>query len=125
MAGFEQFIKERLYLQNVSPRTVEWYRQAFAWLSAEDPTQEDLTSLAVRMREHGLKATSCNNRIRAINAYLKWRGSALHMGRMKEPARVLPCFKPEDIQRIAAWKPRTFYERRLYTLTLRDRSAHA
>jgi hypothetical protein len=25
MAGFEQFIKERIYLQNVSPRTVEWY----------------------------------------------------------------------------------------------------
>ena len=29
MSGFEQFIQERIYLQNVSPRTVDWYRQTF------------------------------------------------------------------------------------------------
>jgi len=26
---FEQFIRERLYLHNVSPATVEWYTHAF------------------------------------------------------------------------------------------------
>ena len=27
MSGFEQFIQERIYLSNVSPRTVDWYPQ--------------------------------------------------------------------------------------------------
>jgi hypothetical protein len=29
---FAEFIKERQYLQNVSPRTVEWYEESFKWL---------------------------------------------------------------------------------------------
>lgn len=119
MAGrFDQFLKERLYLQNVSQRTVEWYRQAFAWLCTEEPTQDDLTRMVVAMRERGLKATSVNNRVRAVNAYLRWSGSALHVQRLKEPALVLPVFRPEDIARIASWRPAGFYERRLYTLLL-------
>jgi hypothetical protein len=37
--SFEQFVKERLYLQNVSPRTIEWYEQSFKWL--DTPTPDD------------------------------------------------------------------------------------
>ena len=71
---FEQFIRERRYITNVSPRTIEWYRESFKWLQIENPTHSDLTEFVIRMREAGLKATSCNNRIRAVNAYLKWAG---------------------------------------------------
>ena len=35
---FEQFIKERQFISNVSPRTVEWYRQSLAWLDSPEPT---------------------------------------------------------------------------------------
>src|ERR1700690_2315802 len=69
---FEQFIKERQYLQNVSPRTVEWYRESFKWLGEPQPNKAQLKSFVIRMREKGLKASSCNNRIRAVNAYLQW-----------------------------------------------------
>jgi integrase/recombinase XerD len=34
---FEQFIKERRYLANVSPRTLEWYEQSLHWLSNPGP----------------------------------------------------------------------------------------
>ena len=64
--SFSQFIKERQYLRNVSPATVEWYRQSFAWLCAESPSDADLKDFVLRMRERGLKATACNNRIRAV-----------------------------------------------------------
>lgn len=70
---FEQFIKERQFISNVSPRTVEWYRQSLAWLDNPEPTQDELKSLVISMREHGLKPASCNNRIRALNAYLHWK----------------------------------------------------
>ncbi|MGA9073973.1 MAG: hypothetical protein WB368_07660, partial [Candidatus Sulfotelmatobacter sp.] len=83
--SFAQFIKERKYLTNVTPATVEWYQQSFAWLSTESPTDADLKDFVIRMRERGLKATACNNRIRAVNAYLKWAGSPLRVAKLKEP----------------------------------------
>jgi integrase/recombinase XerD len=85
-----QFIKERQYLANVSPATIEWYTQSLHWLGTECPTSADLKNFVLRMRERGLKATACNNRIRAVNAYLKWSGSPLRVPKLKEPEFVLP-----------------------------------
>lgn len=129
---FEKFIEERKYLQNVSSRTIEWYRESFKWLNNPIPTKDDLKSLVVRMRTKGLKPTSCNNRIRAINAYLHWASGAdenkkcgvgcthLAVQRLKEEKRVLPTFSLDDVKKIIAWKPKAklFCERRLYVLML-------
>ena len=87
---FTQFIKERRYLTNVSPRTIEWYEQSLRWLNTESPTDADLKSVVIAMRQKGLKATGCNCRGRAINAYLKWTGSALRIPKMKEPQFLPP-----------------------------------
>jgi hypothetical protein len=84
MHGFEQFIREKTYLVSVSPRTVEWYRQSFKWLALESPTDEDLKSFVIRMREAGLKPSATNNRIRAVNSYLKWAGTGQHIPKLKE-----------------------------------------
>ena len=43
-----QFIKERQYLSNVSPATLEWYTQSLAWLATESPTADDLKSFVMR-----------------------------------------------------------------------------
>jgi integrase len=74
--------------------------------------------MVVAMRDAGLKATSGNNRIRAVNSYLRRSGSPLHMTKLKEPSRVLPTFRSEDIAKLASWRPRAFCERRLYVLLL-------
>jgi integrase/recombinase XerD len=115
---FEQFIKERQYLQNVSPRTVEWYRESFKWLGEPQPNKAQLKSFVIRMREKGLKASSCNNRIRAVNAYLQWLESDLRIPKLKEEQRVLPTFSVENINTIQSWKPKTFCERRLHAIML-------
>ena len=67
--GFNDFIRERRYLNNVSPDTISWYTHAFKWLPSESPTQDELKATVLRMCEKGLKATGCNGPIRAINAY--------------------------------------------------------
>ncbi|MFZ0955397.1 MAG: hypothetical protein WAN60_03580 [Candidatus Sulfotelmatobacter sp.] len=54
----EQFIKERKYLTNVSPATIEWYEQSLRWLPVEEPTSEDLTAVIMAMRDKGLKASA-------------------------------------------------------------------
>jgi len=118
MQGFQQFTRERQYLHNVSPRTVEWYANSLRWLPSETPSQAELNEAVLRMREKGLKATGCNCAIRAINAYLKWCGSPLKIRPLKEPSLVLPTFSDAHVKRIVQWKPKGEYPRRLHLLTL-------
>jgi len=124
MEGFSQFVRERQYLHNVSPATLEWYKHSFRWLRSESPSQEELKDTVVRMREKGLKATGCNSAIRAINAYLRWSGartadgSALKIPQLKEPQLILPTFKAAEVALLVKWRPKTFCQRRLHLLVL-------
>lgn len=116
--SFSQFIKERKYLTNVTPATVEWYQQSFTWLKVESPNDADLKDFVMRMREKGLKASACNNRIRAVNAYLKWAGSPHRVMKLKEPQLVLPTFTLSQVTRLIESKPHGFYTRRLHLVML-------
>jgi integrase/recombinase XerD len=116
--SFSQFIKERQYLNNVSPATIEWYRQSFAWLCTESPSDVDLKDFVLRMRERGLKATACNNRIRAVNAYLKWTDSPLRVRKLKEAQLVLPTFSQAQVTLMLRYRPHGFYQRRLWLIVL-------
>lgn len=129
--GFNDFIRERRYLNNVSPATISWYTHAFKWLPCESPSQEQLKDTVLRMRERGLKATGCNAAIRAINAYLHWSSGAgerkcgpgcqhPRISQLKEPQLVLPTFTPAQVTRLVNWKPKPkhFHQRRLHLLTL-------
>ena len=113
-----QFIKERQYLSNVSPATVEWYTQSLHWLGTESPTSAELKGFVLRMREKGLKATACNCRIRAVNAYLKWAGSSLRVPKLKEPEFILPTFTLDQVHRLTRYRPKNFYQKRLHMIVL-------
>jgi hypothetical protein len=39
---FEQFIRERQYLTNVPPATLEWYRNSLNWQGTENPASAKL-----------------------------------------------------------------------------------
>ena len=114
-ASFEQFIKERQYLSMLA--TVEWYRQSLRG-SYSVPYRRTFERLRDQDAEKGLKATGCNCRIRAVNAYLKWAGSPHHVTRMKEPQIVLPTFTLPQVRNLIGWKAKGFYERRLHLLVL-------
>jgi integrase/recombinase XerD len=126
---FEQFIRERQFLSNVSPSTLEWYKYSFKWLLTDSPTQEDLKDAVLRMREKGLKATGCNSAIRAINTYLHWHhaGSEVkchpackhpRIAQLKEPQLVLPTLTESQIKLLVRWKPNGRCQRRLHLLVL-------
>lgn len=126
---FEQFIRERQYLQNVTPATVAWYRHSLKWLESETPSQNELTDALLRMRENGRNATGCNCALRAINAYLHWSSGAgekkcgagcqhPHISRLKEPQLILPTFTDDQVKRIIKWKPKRKCQKRLRTLIL-------
>ena len=116
--SFSEFIRERQFLSNVTPATLEWYKHSFKWLRTESPSEHELKDAVLRMREKGLKATGCNSAIRAINAYLKWSGSPLKVPELKEPQLILPTFSERQVSLLVKWKPRGFYQRRLHLLVL-------
>lgn len=115
---FEEFIRERQYLHNVTPATVAWYRESLKWLPSETPTQADITSAVVRMREKGKSAAGCNCTLRAVNAYLRWSGSTVKAPRLKEPQGVMPTFTDAQVAKLVRWKPRALVERRVGLLVL-------
>jgi len=115
---FEQFIRERQYLQNVTPATLKWYEYSFKWLPHESPSQDELKEVVLRMRERGLKASGCNCISRAVNAYLKWSGSPCKVPKLKEPSLVLPTFTPAQVSRLVSWKPKGRYQKRLHLIVL-------
>ncbi len=126
--GFSQFVRERQFLSNVSPSTLEWYKHSFKWLRSESPSQDELKDAVLRMREKGLKATGCNSAIRAINAYLHWSASPgtkcspacshPRMPSLKEPQLILPTFTAAQVSLLVKWRPKTFCQRRLHLLVL-------
>jgi integrase/recombinase XerD len=128
MGGFAQFIRERQYLTNVSPATLEWYEHSLKWLRTESPSDAELKDTVVRMREKGRKATGCNSVIRAINAYLHWQSAGerkcgpgcqhLRIPQLKEPQLILPTLTVQQVAILIHWKPKNFYQRRLHLLML-------
>jgi site-specific recombinase XerD len=113
---FEQFIRERQYLHNVSPATVSWHTHNLKWLPSETPTEDELKQTVLRMREKGLRATGCNSAIRSINAYLKWAGSSLKIPQMKEPQTILPTYSATQLRLLLDWKPKKVTAHRLSAL---------
>ena len=115
----DEFIKDRKYLLNVSDHTVSWYRHAlYKWLPSDSPSDAELKSTVIRMREAGLKPTGCNAAIRAINAYLKWAGSGLKVPKLKEPQTVMPTFTEAQVTLLLKHRATSFYGRRLHLLVL-------
>jgi site-specific recombinase XerC len=115
---FERFLTERKYLLNVSARTIQWYKESLAWLPNAEPTQADILDLVTRMHARGLTSASINCRLRAIAAYCRWASIAVNLPRLKEEQKIWPVYSPQDIRRIATWKPRRFCEHRLQCLLL-------
>lgn len=128
MPGFHEFIRERQYLQNVSPATIEWYKHTLKWLPTEAPSADELKDVVLKMREKGLKATGCNSVIRAVNSYLHWQSAGerkcgpgcqhLRISQLKEPQLILPTFTVQQVTLLINWKPKNLYQRRLHLLVL-------
>ena len=83
LENFEQFIKERLPQECLTEKrgVVPGVFQVAHSLPTHRTGPD---GLRIGMRVGGLKAISCNRRIRVANAYLKWLGSPLKVSRLKE-----------------------------------------
>jgi integrase len=88
------------------------------WLGNPAPDDATLKDFVMRMRTHGLKVSSWNCHIRAVNAYLRWARLGVTVSRLKEEASHSPTFSTADIQKLVRWKPKGFCPTRLHVMVL-------
>jgi integrase/recombinase XerD len=128
---FERFLQEKRYLIGVSKKTIEWYKYSFKAYkrvlngnSEALPTQLTLTQFVIELRKSGISAGAMNNYIRGMNVFLGWLfeneyiPQQLKIKRVKEEQTIIETFTDPQLQRIVDYKPKDYFELRLYTLLL-------
>jgi integrase/recombinase XerD len=115
---FEEFIKERIYLKNVSKRTVDFYRDCFRSFEryGGEVSEQGLKKYVIKMREGGVKPISCNTYISGINAYLRWLGSPLKITKLKVAHQVPESLPESNLKAILSFKANNFGGLRLHAI---------
>ncbi|HWT77410.1 MAG TPA: tyrosine-type recombinase/integrase, partial [Candidatus Methylomirabilis sp.] len=112
------FITERQYLKNVTPKTVAWYGDAFKAFDGALESQATIKGRIVELRTRGISATSVNSWLRCINAFLKWDQAGFKIPKLKEEQKVLATLSPEQMTRLIAFKPKGINQTRTHTAAL-------
>ena len=105
-ALIEQFVQERTYLKNVTPKTVQWYRHSFQAFDGAITDRSSILSRITMLRDRGVSAISGNTYLRAVNAYFRWCHSEGHVPelirvpKLKEPEQIPATLTPEQVQRV-------------------------
>jgi integrase/recombinase XerD len=123
---FDEFVKSRQYLKNVTAKTIAWYRDSFRsferFHSSDTYSKQSLTAFVMTLRDTGLSPISCNTYCRAINAYLKWlheEGHAsdlLRIPPLKTEKKILATFSRSQVDAFLRFKPKTFSGFRIHAL---------
>jgi integrase/recombinase XerD len=130
---FEQFLRERVYLHNITPKTREFYETAWKAFQraqigrprpADAPiiTRADLQEFVIHLRERGVKPVSCNCWMRGLNAFCRWLHQEgmipdrLRLPPQKLEKRLLPVHTDVPLRTILRHRPRTFVSWRVHTV---------
>lgn len=124
--AFKDYIQDRKYMKNVSPRTLAWYRDVERVFGAVDVhnIRPSLRLLIQVQLEKGIKPVSVNSWLTGIRAYLFWLHNEGHLKDrprvelLKFEQKILSTFTVEDVMRLASWKPIGGNQTRVLALAL-------
>jgi integrase/recombinase XerD len=123
---FERFIREKTFLNNVTPKTVSFYRQSFnAYRKTVGEIMPDrfvLNDFVIKLRERGMSPTGANVYIRGINSFLSWLwennqlGERLSIKQLKEEKKIIQTFSEAQLRVIVSYRPQTPSDKRLHAI---------
>lgn len=119
MQKYKEFIEEKKYLANVSPKTIQIYEHSFAWVEKYCPegiTEAGILEMVKDARRLGRTTSTINTRLGVVKTYCKWAGIDVKVQMLKEGERVVRIFSPEDIRKLISYRPKS--QRRVHTLAL-------
>jgi integrase/recombinase XerD len=130
---FDQFLRERVYVNNITPATREWYEcawKAFGTTLRDRPessagvTRADLQHFVITLRERGVKPVSCNTWLRALNAFCRWlheqgdTPALVKLAPQRLEKRIIRTHDDAAIRALVTYRPTTFAHRRVHALAL-------
>ncbi len=122
---FDQFLKERIYLKNITYKTQIWHKQcwsAFQRYGGTEFTKQTLITFVVNMRDAGVKPVSCNIYIGGVNAFLLWLHENEHLKErlriklLKEEKKVIKPFSETQLKAIINFRPKKYIDMRLHAM---------
>lgn len=122
---FETFLREKQFLNGVTAKTIESYRDAwtaFKTYGKTDISEQGVKNFMIEMIQKGLTPAGANCYAAAINSFLSWLFDNKHTAtRLKVPLqrlekRVLRTYTPQEMKQILSFKPRYFGEKRVMTI---------
>ena len=128
-ALFDQFLKQRRFLKNVTDATLVWYCVAFTSYSslsantAPLPTKATLQAFVVRLRERGIRPVTCNTYLGAMNAFCAWLHDEGHaservkLSKLRVERRLLALLDDAQLRALISYKPTTFRQARVHLVS--------
>lgn len=120
--AFDQFIREKRFLTNVSPKTIKYYGFVFnIWKNYinEFPDKLNVKEFVIKVQESGVSPFTANSYIRGINSFLTWAyeneltDTHLKIKKIKEPDKILKLFSEKQLKAMLSYKGKTFAQKRL------------
>lgn len=120
---FSDFLQEKRFIANLSKTTIKCYQQIFdRWIKyvGEIPTDQNLKTFIIKMREAGLSITTVNISIRTFNSFLSWMESQGHprirMKQLRNEKKIMRVFDDTHLKTLLAYRPKGKNETRIYTI---------
>ena len=118
---FDQFLREKRFLNNVSPTTLKYYQYVYnRWMDyiGEMPDKQNVKEFVIKIQESGVTVYTANSYIRGMNSILTWLAENEHCERfrikkLREAEKVLKLFSESHMKAMLGFKPKTFAEHRL------------
>jgi len=118
--SFADYVDDRKYLKNVSPKTVAWYSDAWKAfgphlepvLASGGHPNDGIRSAITAMLQRGVRPVSINSYLTCVRAYLNWLHAEQWLKAkpkvqlLKYEHKVIATFSPEQVKRLLAFKPR-------------------
>lgn len=122
--AFDQFIKEKRFLDNLSENTIRSYKLAFQWFEklGGDLNKTALSNFVIGLRESGMNPGGCNVKIRSMNSFLTWcyendhNPENLRIKKLKGEQVVIKTFSDAHIRAFLSFKPKDEYQWRNHTI---------
>jgi integrase/recombinase XerD len=135
---FEKFIRERQYINNLSPRTIRYSQSCFdsfrvhiapagihvESMDPDDLSNEVLQDYVIGLAKSGVKPISIDSYIRGLNCFLSWleRGGhitqRLRLPRPRFELELPRTLNQTEIRKLVQLKPRSRTMRRVHAIAL-------
>ena len=115
---FKQFLKDKTYIRNVTPKTISFYQQSFKAFrrsyagELSDITKADLNNFVINLRERGMSPNGANVYIQGMNSFLSWchenrlTTEKLSVTKLKKEKKIVKTFSEAQLRAIITFKPK-------------------